>query len=76
MSTLLLRLAGVKTDGEMRSFIFDSRKGLEPILFDYSDQNTLLNVVNRVKQIRYFMTLFLDCVPAYRYNSINISGLL
>lgn len=55
----LLRLAGVKTDGEMRSFIFDSRKGLEPILFDHSDQNTLLKVVNRVKQIRYF-TLLLE----------------
>ena len=57
---LLLRLPGVKTDGEMRSFIFDSRKGLEPILFDYSDQNTLLNVVNRVKQIRYFKILFFN----------------
>ena len=44
---------GVKTEAEKRSFIFDSRKGLEPILFDISDPTLLANVVYRIMQIRF-----------------------
>ena len=43
----------MKTEAEKRSFIFDSRKGLEPILFDISDPTLLANVVYRIMQIRF-----------------------
>ena len=45
-------LAGVKSEAEKRSFAFETRKGLEPILFDLTDPASVANTVYRIKQIR------------------------
>ena len=43
----------MKTEAEKNSFVYDSRKGLEPILFDFNNIDQLSEVVRRIKQIRY-----------------------
>lgn len=45
-------LAGVRTESEARSFIFDSRKGLEPVLFDINEPALIAKVIYRIKQVR------------------------
>jgi hypothetical protein len=45
-------LVGVKSEEEKRSFAFESRKGLEVILFDIADPTTLVKVVYRLRQLR------------------------
>lgn len=45
-------LAGVRTDAEKRSFLFETRKGLEPVVFDPSDPATVAATVYRIKQVR------------------------
>ena len=61
---------GVKTEAEKKSFLFDSRKGLEPIIFDFFDPNTLLAVVYRIKQIRF------DLDRKFMGSVINLAGIL
>jgi hypothetical protein len=50
--------------------LFDSRKGLEPIIFDFFDPNTLLAVVYRIKQIRF------DLDRKFMGSVINLAGIL
>lgn len=45
-------LVGCKTDAEIRSFAFDSRKGLEMIKFDIANPATFVTLVYRLRQIR------------------------
>lgn len=45
-------LVGVKSEDEKRSFAFESRKGLEIILYDIADPSTLANLVYRLRQIK------------------------
>lgn len=45
-------LVGVKSEEEKRSFAFESRKGLEVILFDVAEPATLVTLVYRLQQIR------------------------
>jgi hypothetical protein len=45
-------LVGAKTDAEIRSFAFDSRKGLELIKFDITSPATFVDLVYRLRQIR------------------------
>ena len=58
----------MKTEAEKKSFAFDSRKGLEPIIFDFFDPNTLMAVVYRIKQIRY------DLDRQFMGSVINLAG--
>jgi hypothetical protein len=45
-------LVGVKSEEEKRSFVFESRKGLEVIIFDVADPTTLVKVVYRLRQLK------------------------
>ena len=45
-------LVGCKTESEIRSFAFDSRKGLELIKFDLADPATFVTLIYRLRQIR------------------------
>ena len=45
-------LVGAKSEAEIRSFAFDSRKGLEPILFDITNPSTFVSLIFRLRQIR------------------------
>lgn len=45
-------LVGCKSDAEIRSFAFDSRKGLELIKFDIANPATFVTLVYRLRQIR------------------------
>ena len=45
-------LVGCKTDAEIRSFAFDSRKGMEMIKFDISSPETYIPLIYRLRQIR------------------------
>ena len=45
-------LAGVRTDAEKRSFLFETRKGFEPVVFDPTDPATVAATVYRIKQVR------------------------
>lgn len=45
-------LVGCKTEAEIRSFAFDSRKGLELIKFDIANPATFVTLVYRLRQIR------------------------
>ena len=67
---LIFLFLGVKTEAEKKSFLFDSRKGLEPIIFDFFDPNTLLAVVYRIKQIRF------DLDRKFMGSVINLAGIL
>ena len=40
-------LAGVQSEAEQKSFLYDSRKGLEVVLFDLTDPATLVNLIYR-----------------------------
>ena len=44
-------LAGVRTESEARSFIYDTRKGLEPIVLDLSQPVQLARLLYRIKQV-------------------------
>lgn len=45
-------LVGAKSEEEKRSFAFESRKGLEVILFDVAEPATLVALIYRLQQIR------------------------
>lgn len=45
-------LVGCKTDAEIRSFAYDTRKGLELIKFDIADPATFVTLIYRLRQIR------------------------
>ena len=45
-------LAGVKSEAEKRSFLFASRKGLEPIVFDLTDPALVASTVYRIRQLQ------------------------
>lgn len=45
-------LVGCKSEAEIRSFAFDSRKGLELIKFDIANPATFVTLVYRLRQIR------------------------
>lgn len=45
-------LVGCKTEAEIRSFAFDSRKGMEMIKFDVSSPETYIPLIYRLRQIR------------------------
>jgi len=45
-------LVGCKTEAEIRSFAFDSRKGMEMIKFDISSPETYIPLIYRLRQIR------------------------
>ena len=45
-------LAGVKSEAEKRSFLFASRKGLEPVIFDLTDPALVASVVYRIQQLQ------------------------
>ena len=44
-------LVGCKTEAEIRSFAFDSRKGMEMIKFDVSSPETYIPMIYRLRQI-------------------------
>jgi len=44
-------LVGCKTEAEIRSFAFDSRKGMEMIKFDVSSPETYIPLIYRLRQI-------------------------
>eukprot|EP00601_Ochromonadales_sp_CCMP2298_P014186 CAMPEP_0173236996 /NCGR_PEP_ID=MMETSP1142-20121109/11782_1 /TAXON_ID=483371 /ORGANISM="non described non described, Strain CCMP2298" /LENGTH=260 /DNA_ID=CAMNT_0014167591 /DNA_START=142 /DNA_END=921 /DNA_ORIENTATION=- len=45
-------LVGVRSTAELRSFAFEARKGLEPVLFDLTQPATFADIVYRIRQIR------------------------
>lgn len=45
-------LAGVRSEAEARSFIFERRKGLEPIILDVNEPAQISKVLFRIRQIR------------------------
>lgn len=45
-------LVGVKSEAELKSFAYESKKGLEPIIFDIADPTTLVNIVYRLRTIK------------------------
>ena len=60
----------MKNEAEKKSFAFDRMKGLEPIIFDFFDPNTLLAVVYRIKQIRF------DLDRQFMGSVINLAGIV
>ena len=45
-------LAGVRTDSEARSFIFEARKGVETVLFDINEPALIAKAIYRIKQVK------------------------
>ena len=45
-------LVGVRSEAELKSFTYEARKGLEPILFDISDPTTLVTLIYRLRYLR------------------------
>ena len=44
-------LAGVPTEADIKSFVFDRRKGVEPFLFDPHEPKTLANIMYRTREV-------------------------
>jgi hypothetical protein len=44
-------LVGVKTNAEVRSFAYESRKGLEPLIFDIQDPTTFVPLIYKLRKI-------------------------